>query len=339
MKLKNCVLTACIMMLAHPVFATNPPNPCGNHGNNCNPGDMTGEQSQHQDQNQHQSNQQDQNQSATGTGLGIGVGVGGNSTSNASGGNASAKGGNALSGSTSGATSGSLSGVQGSGNADVSTSTTIGPVGSTSSSGSLSGAAASNGDQTTQLDTSDVNLVSTDTNSSSDNTVSVDASTKSNYTAQALYLPSNPVTIPVGIAGSNVTVYYGPCGPLKAIETNAVTGTYFGLVRKHKVHLGTTDRIVPYNGAEYLERAYSDGSTRLFGHQAVRTVAVVSVAGGRSVSLGGGQTGGGWGQAGAGGSSAMQQVVNQIDLELCEAFHTKPTAPVIEFWETRVPRG
>ena len=328
----------------------------------------------HQDQNQHQSNQQGQgqDQTATGTGLGIGVGVGGNSASNATGGNANATGGrggdggSALSGSTSGAVSGSQSGVQGSGNADVRTNTTIGPVGSTSSSGSLSGAAASNGDQSTnvrngsesnssartgdqntRLDTSDVNLVSTGSASdsqstsaggSSDNAVNVDASTDSNYTAQALYLPSVPVNVPVGVPGGDVTVYYGTCGPLKAIESERVTGTYIGFWRKQSIDLGRSDRIVPYQGGEYIERTYSDGSTRLFGHQAVRTVALVSVAGGRSITLGGGQTGGNWGQAGAGGSSAMQQVVTQIDLEPCEAFHTKPPA-VIQFNEPRVPRG
>ena len=360
MKLKNYVLAACLAMLAFPAFATNnnPPNPCGNHGNNCDPTTPTpgGDQSQQQDQNQHQSNEQGQGQSqtATGTGTGIAVADGGDATAT---GGQGGRGGDATSGSLSGAISGSLSGVSDSGNS-ASLSGAAATTGDQTTSvangsNSLSGANASNGDQSQATTVGNSTAVTTggatsgaasnvgDTAASSDNAVgvNVDASNNSRYTSQALLLPSNPTNIPVGIAGSNVTVYYGTCGPLKAIETNAVTGTYFGLVRKHKVHLGQTDRIVAYEGAEYIEKSYPDGSIRLFGHQAVRTVAVVSVAGGRSINLGGGQTGGGWGQAGAGGSSAMQQVVNQIDLEPCEAYHSAPLPPRIEFAEPRVPRG
>lgn len=281
----------------------------------------------------------------TSTSAGGSVTGSGNSTAN---GGAGGQGGQGGTGGTGTALSGSLSGAS---NGDQTTTVANGSTslsGASATSGdSLSGAAASTGDQslTGSQDQALTNTTaaSADGSGNSEVGVRVDASDRSSnsYSAQALYLPSNPTNIPVGIAGSNVTVYYGACGPLKAIETNAVTGTYFGLVRKHKVHLGHTDRIVPYQGAEYIERSYPDGSSRLFGHQAVRTVAVVSVAGGRSISLGGGQTGGGWGQAGAGGSSAMQQVVNQIDLELCEAYRSapEPHLPLIEFQKARIPRG
>ena len=95
-------------------------------------------------------------------------------------------------------------------------------------------------------------------------------------------------------------------------------------------YIGGTDRIVPYEGGEYVSRAYSDGSTRLFGHRAVRTTAVVTISGSRQIGAGGGQTGGGYGQLGVGGGSSMQRVVTQIDLEPCEAFHSLPApAPVV----------
>lgn len=93
---------------------------------------------------------------------------------------------------------------------------------------------------------------------------------------------------------------------------------------------GRTDRIVPYQGGEYVSRNYPDGSVRLFGHRAVRTTAVVTISGSRQVGAGGGQTGGGYGQLGVGGGSSMQRVVTQIDLEPCEAFHSVPSpAPVV----------
>lgn len=55
-----------LLLFCGAAMATNPPNPCGNHGNNCNQGGDGGNASS----------------SATGVGVGIGVGLGGSANAN-----------------------------------------------------------------------------------------------------------------------------------------------------------------------------------------------------------------------------------------------------------------
>lgn len=246
-------------------------------------------------------------------GLGIGQGGAGGSASGGAGGNAS-------SGAVSDASSGSISGVS------------VGDIGSTSGSSST----ASNGNQSlsgTQTVTNTNGGNTTASGASADgsgnSTTQVNASNNSRYTAQSLFLPSIQAAAPTFAPGALATVVHGQCGPLMAIQSEEVTGTYLGLFRKHHIALGRTDRIVPHDGGEYVSRTYPDGSTRLFGHRAVRTTAVVTISGSRQIGAGGGQTGAGYGQLGVGGGSSMQRVVTQIDLEPCEAFHSVPAPPSV----------
>lgn len=350
-------LIIALLLAAAPAIATNPPNPCGNHGNNCNPDPP---QTTPGNQSQTQSNDQGQQQNATGTGTGIAVAGGGAANAaggaggagghggtavagggSATGGNAQGgAGGTATSGSASGAVSGSLSGVQGSGNAH------LGDVGSTSAAGALSN--ASNGDQSlsgtqTVANTNGGNTTasgaSADGSGNSETAVSIGGDHFEG--SQTVYQAAMPAAAPIFGPGSIASVSYGSCGPYMGVSSEDVHGTYIGLFRKQKIYLGRSDRIVERNGQPFKESRLPDGRWVLEGQRAVRTTTVLNVSGSRQVSLGGGDTGGGYGQAGAGGGSSMQRLVTQIDLEPCIAYIAEPVQqlPVIEFKEPRVPRG
>jgi hypothetical protein len=319
--MRNVLLTAALAIAASPAFALAPSggepnntgcNGVGNSNSPCQPSN-TNENTNGQSQTQGQG--QAQGQMATGgNGTGIGVGLGGEGgrggSASASGGNSEATGGNSIADSS----SVSLAGVYDSGNSasrsDASVGNTSASTGAIdASSGSVSGASSDN--------------------SGGNSTTHVDASNNSRYTAQSLFLPSIQAAAPTFAPGALATVVHGQCGPMMAIQSEEVTGTYLGLFRKHHIALGRTDRIVPYEGGEYISRTYPDGSTRLFGHRAVRTTAVVTISGSRQIGAGGGQTGGGYGHLGVGGGSSMQRVVTQIDLEPCEAFHSVPAPATV----------
>lgn len=343
--MKNYLLIALLLAAAPAIATTNPPNPCGNHGNNCNPdppttsNPVTNEQNQGQLQGQAQG--QGQNQTATGgtgTGIGVGIGQGGSATGGSAQGGT---GGTATSGSAAGAVSGSLSGVQGSGNAS------LGDVGSTSAAGALSN--ASNGDQSlsgtqTVANTNGGNQTasgaSADGSGNSDTAVTISGDSYNTEGSSFVYQAAMPPAPPVFGPSSVATVSYGQCGPYKAVESAQVNGVYLGMIRKHSIPLGRTDRIVAYNGESFKQKQFPDGRWYLEGQKAIRTTTVLNVSGSRQVSLGGYGSNGG-GQAGAGGGSSMQQLVSTIDLEPCVAYIAEPAreVPVIEFKEPRVPRG
>lgn len=323
--MRNVLLTAALAIAVSPAFALAPSggepnntgcNGVGNSNSPCQPSN-TNENTNGQSQTQGQGQAQGQIAvGGTGTGIGVGIGKGGEG---GKGGSANASGGSATSGSSAGALSGSYSGLSDSGNS--SSVAKGGSVGDTSSNASTGAVDASSG-----------SVASSD--GSGNSSTHVDAS--SSHNSQALFLPTLPGAAPTFVAGSSATVVASQCGPLMATESEDVNGIYLGLIRKHSIPLGRTDRIVPYEGGEYVSRSYPDGSTRLFGHRAVRTTAVLNVAGSRQVALGGGETGGNWGQGGAGGGSSMQRLVVQIDLEPCEAFHSVP-APVVVAVPAAVP--
>lgn len=371
MKYTKTLLALTLLCVCNIALATNPPNPCGNHGNNCNPTTpttpVTGEQQQ--DQNQHQSNQQGQGQgqaqNATGTGTGLGVGVGygtgGDSSSVANGGHAT--GGNALSGSQSGATSGSLSGVQGSGNADVRTNTTIGPVGSTSASGSLSGAAASNGDQSTSVRngsesssgavSGDVSGTNTNTTSSTGGTssangiVSVDAADRSSTTYQNSTrvntfipgdLPSNAMTI---APGASITVAGDQaCGVLVSkVEIPVYQWNKRGT---KKVQVGYDEDVVPYKDASGVQQDYQtvnlpNGGYYLRGNHVTYVLSTQGSSTSSQLGLQGGGSGGYGGLSFGSGRSYSQAGVRVI-IRPCIA-EKVDALPVIEYSKPRIPRG
>lgn len=341
MHLKRNALAACLLLvMAQPCFATGkppttppphdpPPANWWNDIKNTNSNDNSNHNQNHNQNhnNANASSKSDANATGVGLGLGLGIGEGGNASSHATGGNAT--GGNAKAEGGAGGFAAQGQG-QGQDQSQLATGGSVGNIGlsngSNSGSNTLNNGSNSGGNS---LSNGSASGASAD-NSGGNSAVNVDASDRSStqYESQALFLPSLPPVLPPGIPGAVATVTYGQCGPLKAVESERVSGTYLGLFRKHKIDLGRSDRIVPYAGGEYIERKYPDGSVRLFGNMAVRTTAVLNVAGSRSVALGGGKTGGDWGQAGGGGGSAMQQLVTHIDLEPCEAFHSAPAKTV-----------
>ncbi|QIN95280.1 hypothetical protein DLP3_117 [Stenotrophomonas phage vB_SmaS_DLP_3] len=319
----------------------------------------------HQDQ--HQGQDQAQSQTANGgTGVGVGVGYGaggaggeggkggtgyggaggsvagsGNSANtnlnNATGGsvgNTSATGGNATGGSVGNVSSGSSSGV------------TVGDTSLANNSNSQSGAysggnSLSNGSASQSGATSSSGGNRTDSsanNSGGNSTTSVDAADRSvtNYESQALFIPSVQAAPPSIVAGSTAIVDRGICGPRQGLVTEDVYGTYIGMVRKSKVYLGKSDRLVSIEGQPFLLDVGPDGVKRLIGHRPVSYIAVIGVAGSRSIGLGGGKTGGDWGNAGASGGSSMQRMVVQTNLEDCEFAHTAPAPVVIEVPAKRI---
>lgn len=347
LKYKALHLSILLMLSSAAMATTNPPNPCGNHGNNCDPETPstpnTNTQGQAQGQGQGQGQGQQQGQTANGghgTGVGVGIGQGGSGGAGGQGGN-----------STAGALSGSLSGVTGSGNSRNEIG--VGDVGSNSSAGAYSGgnnlsngsaslSGASNGDQTT-TNTNGGNTTSSGASADGSGNADTDVTVGGDQYegSQTVYQAAMPSAPPIFGPASAAVVSYGQCGPYTAVESEQVDGVYLGLFRKHKINLGRTDRIVAYNGESFKEKRLPDGRWYLEGLRAVRTTAVLNVSGSRQVSLGGGDTGGGYGQAGAGGGSSMQRVVSTIDLEPCVAYIAEPAVqtPVIEFKEPRVPRG
>lgn len=319
--MKTSIVLASLLFASSQAFALAPsggePNNtgCNGVGNSNSPCQPSNTYENTNGQSQAQGQGQTQGQVANG-GTGTGIGKGGEG--------GSANGGSATSGSSSGAISGSYSGLSDSGNS--SSVANGGSIGDTSANGgSVGNTSSSSSASTGNVDASSGSVASSD--GSGNSSTHVDAS--SNHNSQALFLPTLPSSAPTFVPGSSATVVAGQCGPLMATESEEVNGAYLGLIRKHSIHLGSTDRIVPYEGGEYVIRSYPDGSTRLFGHRAVRTTAVLNVAGSRQVALGGGETGGNWGQGGAGSGSSMQRLVVQIDLEPCEAFHSVPVPVVV----------
>ncbi len=152
-------------------------------------------------------------------------------------------------------------------------------------------------------------------NSGGNSSTTVDTSDRSStsYSSQALFIPTVQVAPPNIVAGSNIVVDRGSCGPLMAVESTPLNGVYFSMFGQRSVPLGTTDRLVAYHGGTFR----ADGN-RLIGHRPVSYIAVIGVAGSRSIGLGGGKTGGDWGNGGASGGSSMQRMVVQTTLEPCE---------------------
>ena len=349
--LNKSMLVVALLAFASPVFATgNHTCPYGGNHPNCKPKpeDPKPPTPTTPTQNQTQQQQQQQDQTAnggdgTGVGIGVGIGQGGAATGgNATGGNAT--GGTAVAGGGSVGDTTSLSGVVGSGNSTNDLSNTVRDSGN---SASLSGAAAISGSQSgvrvgdTSLENDSTSLSgaashsggnTTESGSSSDNSggnndVSIDTSDRSSdsYESQALFIPSVQAAPPAIVASPALTVDRGVCGPRQGLITEDVNGIYIGMFTQRNVYLGKTDRIVSLDGQKFLYEDGNDGVKRLIGHRPVSYIAVIGVAGSRSIGLGGGKTGGDWGNAGASGGSSMQRMVVQTNLEDCEFAHTAPT--------------
>lgn len=223
--MRNVLLTAALAIAASPALALAPsggePNNtgCNGVGNSNSPCQPSNTNENTNGQSQAQGQGQAQGQIATGgNGTGVGVGLGGEG---GRGGNSAASGGSATSGALSGSVSESASGIADSGN-------------STASGGSVG-------------DTSSASGASSD-NSGGNSTTHVDASNNSRYTAQSLFLPSIQAAAPTFAPGALATVVHGQCGPLMAIQSEEVTGTYLGLFRKHSIPLAALIASCPTKG-------------------------------------------------------------------------------------------
>lgn len=331
-----------LALLASPAFATCPPGDNRPYPECLKPPVVTppttppsnhNEQGQEQGQQQGQAQGQAQGQGqiatgGTGTGIGVGIGQGGSGGAGGQGG----AGGNA------GAFSSSAGGAGGrGGSSDQSQNAFSGANNVTD----VSTGASAFSDQTSSQAVTNTNGGNT-TSSSADGSGNADVSIGGDRYegSQTVFQAAMPSAPPVFGPGSVAQVSYGQCGPYMGVSSEDVQGTYIGLFRKQQIYLGRSDRIVEYNGESFRQKRFPDGRWYLEGQRAVRTTTVLNVSGSRQVSLGGGDTGGGYGQAGVGGGSSMQRLVTQIDREPCVAYIEQATqVPVIEFKEPRVPRG
>lgn len=193
--------------------------------------------------------------------------------------------------------------------------------------------------QSSRNDNSNANRTGDNRIDASDNSRTTTVTTNvNNSRSDTLFIPVQAPAAPSIIPGSTATVIVGQCGPMQTKTREPVYGTYNGWWRKHQIFLGYHDTVYTDGTADdlYVERIIG-GHKVLLGQRAVRTVAVINVAGQRQVGIGGGQTGGGWGNAAVGGGSSMQRVVQTTDLELCEAF--RAAEPEIILVERKNGRG
>lgn len=318
-----------LALVASPAFATCPPGDNRPYPDCLKPPvvtpptptqTQTGSLEQNQGQAQGQAQGQGQGQIATGgsgTGIGLGVGQGG-----------------------AGGQGGASSAIAAGGKGGSSDQSQIAFSGANNVTDVSTGASAFS-DQTSSQAVTNTNGGNT-TASSADGSGNADVTIGGDQYegSQTVFQAAMPSAPPVFGPGSVAQVSYGQCGPYMGVSSEDVQGTYIGLFRKQQIYLGRSDRIVEYNGESFRQKRFPDGRWYLEGQRAVRTTTVLNVSGSRQVSLGGGDTGGGYGQAGVGGGSSMQRLVTQIDREPCVAYIEQAAqVPVIEFKEPRVPRG
>lgn len=192
----------------------------------------------------------------------------------------------------------------------------VGDVSSASRS-SVGDTSLTGGNQTTALRGGD--QVSDASNSGGNSTVSVDAADRSttNYESQDLFLPSIHTAAPALVAGPALAVDRGVCGPRMDKRQERVNGTYVGIMKRSTIDLGVDDELVPAS-EPYRYWTAPNGATHVFGHQIVTFASVNGVAASRSIGVGGGKTGGDWGQAGVSSGSSVQRTILRVQLQECE---------------------
>lgn len=204
----------------------------------------------------------------------------------------------------------------------------------TVSNGSSSGSASnSGGNKTVSKGGDQAQKQSNDGSGNSANRI--DASNNSNY--KSIFIPTvTQVTPPSTVAIGNMIKETTACGAMQSVVQTPILGVYNGLFRSTTVKQGFTYDLAPYtvNGAVVDREIVTgpDGVTRAYGHQAIILATVVGISGNRNIQLGGGGNEGAWGQGGMGSSSAMTQLVTNIQLVRCElgAFKTVRVETVVE---------
>jgi hypothetical protein len=260
---------------------------------------------------------------------------GGNTTStnaNLAAGGAGGAGGNATGGA--GGTANSASGVAGSGNSANQ---------NTAAQGQGQGQSSSNR-------TSSNSNQNASTRSGSDNAISVDASDRSSnsYTdnSKVIFIPPVvPPTPPSTLSNGQIIKETTACGPLQRVVKTPVIGKDLGWIWNSNVEQGFTydlEPVVDGNGVPitYGRFELPDGTGyRLIGNQAIIFAAVVGTASSKNIAIGGGGSNGNWGQGGGGNSGAIQQLITNIQLKVCDVgTFLYPRPPVVKILEIEVPR-
>lgn len=220
--------------------------------------------------------------------------------------------------------------VAGSGNSSNTNTANGGSVGNTSSN--------SGGNTMTGGANTNTTHASNSNDGSGNSNVSVDAADRSShsssYTDNTLFIPAViPATPAANVGVGNVTTLVGVCGPLQSVTRERVIATYIGIVKRANFNQGFDETLAPYvdesgKQVEYRRVPQPDGSVKLYGHQPITSIAIIGVAASRNIALGGGGGAGDWGQAGAGSSSSIQQMVTRIQLRDCEVGSLTPPRPV-----------
>lgn len=267
------------------------------------------EQTQHQDQNQHQTAT---GGNGTGVGVGLGIGQGGSST--------------AAGGTGYGGAGGS---VAGSGNSSS--------TGGTANSGSSAqGGAASIGNTSTggnTLASSNTSTSGASADSSGNSSVTIDASDRrggDSYNSQALFLPDVQTSAPSIVASPVVTIVPGTCGPRVVRVTERAYGTYVGILKRSDLDLGNDDIAVELAPEPFRYHTDRAGNTLVEGSRVDYAAYAVGAAASRGLGVGGGDTGAGWGQAGASSNSSVQRPIMRALITPClmPPMRTAP-APVL----------
>ena len=142
--------------------------------------------------------------------------------------------------------------------------------------------------------------------------------------ARTIYVaPIVPITPPSTVAVGNVIKQSLQCGPLQRVIKTPIQGIFQGLTRRKAIQQGYTYELAPFLAPDGTEMLYHEvqtgpGVTHIFGHRATIYTTSVGVSSTRNLAFGGGNSEGSWGQAGAGASSNSQQLVTNVQLQLCD---------------------
>lgn len=354
--MKKYLLIA-LLLAAMPAIATTPPNPCGNHGNNCNPDPpttpVTHEQNQDQIQGQAQGQGQGQGQAQSATGTGVGIGTGGAGGDGGHGGTGGSGGSAVAAGGSGGYSQSSVGDVASTSQSGASVG--VGDVGSTSeatggtsSAGALSN--ASNGDQSLSgTQTTDVaNGSASNSGATANGTVNVDAADRSStsYSSRTNVfvpgdLPANAMTI---APGATITVAGDKeCGVL--LTKVRIPVYQWDKKGKTKREVGYDEDVAPFVDANGVQIDFQrvdtgNGGYYLRGSHATYIASTYGSSTSSQLGLQGYGPGGGGGISAGKGSSYSQAGV-RIVIRPCisSVVESAQQLPAIQFREPRVPRG
>jgi hypothetical protein len=303
---KKTLLFLALAVAASPAWATKCNNGATNYPTCTLPTPPT--TSLHQDQNQHQTATATNEAHANGGAGGNGTGVGQGGNSNAAGGAGGSVAGSGNSSSTGGTANVGVASGSAVGDTTSRSSLQVGDTSLSAGGNTLSNGSSSGGNTLSQAASAD---------SSGNSAVNIDSSRSDSYTSQALFLPTIQNAAPALTASAQLIAERSDCGPRVEKRSERVYGTYVGVIKKSQIDLGLDDDLLP---ADEPYRYWTDhqGVQHVFGHQLITFASVNGVAASRSLGLGGGKTGGDWGQAGASSGSSVQRTVLRVQVRECE---------------------